>query len=109
MSRDFNWDDLSHNQRALVLRMRRLGFGSIRGLGVRRGDPSFGPNTRVEREVKLGRDKEPLAAPQCPSYTPKKAIQQLFEELARIGDGVVDIDVRHGLPTHLYTTEPGID
>ena len=107
MNGERNMKELSPNQRALILRIQQMQFGTIKRLGARLGDPIFGPNTLVQRDVKLGRDKEPHTAPQSPSFTPKKAYQQLFDELARIGDGEVDIEVRHRLPTRLSITEPG--
>ncbi len=90
----------SPNLRRLLERMRRLGFGTVRGLHVRSGDPLFDPPYLV---VSIHRTTEP-----APKRTPSPASgfalsreQSRFAEiLAQVGDGVIDlIKVHDGLPT----------
>lgn len=91
--------DLSPERQRLIALMQALSFGRIEGLGVRNKQPFVDKNTRVIRERKLGTVAEPRAMPKNPAFTPKRAIIELFEELDRICDGVVEcIEVKYGLP-----------
>lgn len=91
---------LSPNLLRLLERMRRIGFGTIRGLHVRAGDPLFDPPFQI---IRVHRTTEP-----APSRTPaqthgfalKREQTRFAEILAEIGNGVIDlIKVHEGLPT----------
>lgn len=93
---------LSPNQRRLLERMRTLGFGIIRGLHVRAGEPVFDPLPVIVRVV---RTTEPPPGPPRPapeSFVLCREQQTFLRHLTDLGDGVVDlIKVHDGLPVQL--------
>jgi len=96
----------SPNLRRLLDRMWRLGFGTIRGLHVRAGDPLFDPPPLVVRTVRLAeaatRRRESASA-DCLLKREQTAFQ---EQLASIGSGVIDvIKIHDGLPVGLEIIE----
>lgn len=96
---------LTPGQRRLVEAMRRLGFGRIENLIVQHGEPVFDVGTRVRRERKFGSSDSPPRTSNAPHEALKAEVVELLDELALIGDGIVDaIDVRHGLPFRLITS-----
>lgn len=89
----------SPHLRRLLERMRRLGFGTIRGLHVRAGDPLFDPPFQI---VSVHRTTEP-APKRIPSPAAGFALsreQSRFAEiLAQVGDGVIElIKIHDGMP-----------
>lgn len=98
---------LSPNQRRLLERMRKLGFGLIRGLHVRAGDPLFDPSPTIVRTVRLP-EPGPNAARVAPDAFALCREQRAFLEcLSHMGDGVIDvIKVHDGLPVNLEIHEP---
>jgi hypothetical protein len=78
-----------------------LGFGCIEHLWIRDGLPCYEPRPRIVQTVKL--DSEPARKPDDghADMTLKKEFESLFDQLRQLPDGVVDIEVRHGLPFRL--------
>lgn len=98
---------LSPNQRRLLERMRTLGFGTIRGLNVRNGEPLFDPLPVVVRVLRTA-EMPPVTNRLSPgSYSPCREQLACLRHLAEIGDGVVDvIKVHDGLPVQLEVRLP---
>lgn len=96
---------LTPGQRRLVEAMRLLAFGRIENLVVQHGEPVFDAATRFRRERKLGGKGGLSHRPIPPSCVLKSEVRELLDELAAIGDGIIDrIEVRHGLPFRLITS-----
>lgn len=92
---------LNPDQRRTVEVIESLGFGVIERLLIRGGLPCFEPEPRIVQAIKL--DSETVAQPDrgCTHLTLKKEFESLFEQLSRLRDGIVDIEVRHSLPSRL--------
>jgi hypothetical protein len=92
---------LNPAQRQTLEIIESLGFGSIERLSVRGGLPCYEPEPRIVQAIKL--DSEPERQPDhsCTDLTLKKEFESLFDQLSRLGDANVDIEVRHGLPFRL--------
>jgi hypothetical protein len=88
-------------QRQTVEIIESLGFGSIESLWIRGGLPCFDPEPRIVQAIKL--DSEPERKPDrsCADLTLKKEFESLFDQLSRLGDGIVDIEIRHSAPFRL--------
>ena len=101
------WSDatagsLSPNLRRLLDRMRRLGYGTIRGLHVRAGDPLFDPPPLVVRMVRLTEAGPPCRELPSVEYALKREQIAFQRELVAIGTGVIDVvKVHDGLPVGL--------
>lgn len=87
-------------QRRTVAIIESLGFGSIEGLWIHGGLPCYEPEPRIVQTIKF--ESEPKRKPDGHAeLTLKKEFESLFGQLSRLRDGVVDIEVRHGLPFKL--------
>jgi hypothetical protein len=78
-----------------------LGFGSIEHLQIRCGVPCHDPEPRIVQTIKLDSDPERQPDRTDAGLTLKKHFEILFEQLNRLGEGTVDIEVQHGLPFRL--------
>ena len=101
-----NSRELTDTQRWLLQIMREYRFGRIENLPVRGGRPVLDEGWRIVRAVRLGRERDRAQALMGgETFGLKQAILDLFEELARVGDGlIVHLEFRHGLPCLLETT-----
>ena len=92
---------LNSSQRRTVEIIEGLGFGVIERLLIRGGLPCYDREPRIVQAIKL--DSEPDRQPDrsCIDLTLKKEFESLFDQLSRLRDGVVDIEVRHSLPFRL--------
>jgi hypothetical protein len=92
---------LNPGQRQTVEIIEGLGFGVIERLSIRDGLPSYERVPRIVQAIKL--DSEPVREPDrsCADLTLKKEFECLFDQLGRLGNSVVDIEVRHSLPFRL--------
>jgi hypothetical protein len=92
---------LDPGQRRTVEIIGALGFGVIERLSIRDGSPCYEPETRLVQAIKL--DSEPKGQPdcRCADLTLKKEFESLFAQFERLGDGVVDLEIRHSLPFRL--------
>ncbi|HRX85790.1 MAG TPA: hypothetical protein P5572_12295 [Phycisphaerae bacterium] len=87
--------------------MQTMNFGRIEAVRVADGQPVLDPPPRVIREVKLGASTGARAELSLADFVLKAEVRELFTELATVGDGVIDsIEVRHGLPFRLITSQP---
>ncbi len=90
---------LSPNERRLLERMQRLGFGTIRGLHVRAGEPQFDPPFKVSRTWLARGRNAPRLESDLADFILKDEQASFFRELHAIGDGIIDIlKVHDGLP-----------
>ena len=88
-------------QRQTVAIIEALGFGVIEHLAIREGVPCFEPEPRIVQTIKLdfGPERNPDSG--LADLTLKKEFETLFDQLNRLGEGVVDIEVRHSAPFRL--------
>jgi hypothetical protein len=92
---------LNPSQRRAVEIIEALGFGVIERLSIRGGLPCFEPEPRIVQAIKLD------SAPHGPvdhveaDLTLGKEFESLFDQLSRLRDAVVDVEVRHSLPFRL--------
>jgi hypothetical protein len=92
---------LSLGQRRTLAIMQELGFGRIEGLSIHDGQPSYDPAPRIVQEIKLGSEPEYRPDHNDADLTLKREFESLFNQLSRLRDGIVDIEVRHSAPFRL--------
>jgi hypothetical protein len=92
---------LDIGQRRTVEIIEALGFGVIERLLIRCGLPCFEPEPRIVQTIKLDSDPERHPDRTSANLTLKKEFESLFEQLIRLRDGIVDIEVRHSAPFRL--------
>jgi hypothetical protein len=92
---------LNPGQRQTVEIIEALGFGVIERLWIRGGLPCFEPELRIVQSIKLDSESQEQPDRGSAGLTLKKEFESLFDQLSRLGDGVVDIEVRHSLPFRL--------
>ena len=98
---------LSGPRRRLVEMMTRLDFGRIEQLRCRNGEPAYSPPPRILRSVKLGSAARPRPEADQTDFRLKAEVVQLFEQLAQLGDGTVELlEVSSGLPTRIVIAQP---
>ena len=97
---------LNPDQHRTVEIIEGLVFGVIERLVIRGGTPCFEPAPRIVQTIKL--DSKPARLPDHggADLTLKKEFESLFEQLSRLRDGAVDIEVRHSLPFRLVLERP---
>jgi hypothetical protein len=91
---------LSSGERRTVEIIEALGFGVIRGLSIRHGQPYYNPAPEIIQSIKLGSRPERLHG-SSDTETLEKQFAHLFHHLGELQDGTVDIEVQHGLPFNL--------
>lgn len=83
--------------------MQELDFGRIEALAVRAGEPVLDPPPSIVREVKFGGQNGPRSERRLDDFTLKDKVVELFDELDRLGDGLIDVlTVKHGLPFNMH-------
>jgi len=91
--------DLSREGQTLVEQMQRINFGRIEHLPVRGGQPVWADQSRVIRKVKLGGENTPRTESGYGDFELKRQVVDLFDQLERIGDGLIrSLEIKHGLP-----------
>jgi hypothetical protein len=97
---------LSSNQRRLLERMQQLGFGTIRGLHVRNGEPQFDPPFEITRTARLPGNNAARPELALNDFVLKRAQTSFFEELMAINDGIIEqLKVQDGLPVWIEVRE----
>jgi hypothetical protein len=99
--------DLTIGQRWLVNVMRVQQSGFIEKLRVEGGQPGPDRNLKVVRVARLGTNRggTPVPVEASGDFELKRATGDLFDEFARIGNGVVRrLEFRYGLPFRVETT-----
>ena len=88
-------------RRRLVDLIEVLGFGVIEHLQIRGGLPRYEPEPRIVQALKLASESSQAVSDDHADLTLKQEFENLFDQLNRLGDVVVDIEVRHKLPFRL--------
>jgi len=97
---------LSSNRSRLLEMLQALNFGRIEQLRVISGEPAFDPSPKITREVKFGGENGMRPELSLSDFSLKRQVQELFEELDQIGNGVIDVlVVKHGLPFSMQVAE----
>ena len=98
--------ELTQARQRLVVLMQEMDFGRVH-LHVRGGEPQFDPKPRVVRKVKIGAPRPPRPEVKLTGFVLKKEVVELFRDLEELDNGMVKIEVRHGLPFSMeIETEP---
>jgi hypothetical protein len=92
---------LKEDERRIVDIIEALGFGVIERLTIRDGLPCYEPEPRIVQAIKLASAPERRADRSCGDLTLKAEFEYLFDQLTRLRDGLVDIEVRHSAPFRL--------
>jgi hypothetical protein len=96
--------DLSPQQCSLLELMRVHQFGRIENMSVRAGQPVVDQDLKVVRVACFGGESGGTKLPGTDEFELKRAVCDLFDELARLGDGtVVRLEFKRGLPCLLET------
>jgi hypothetical protein len=98
---------LSAPQKRLLETIQKMNYGRIEGLWIRGGEPIFDPPPRIVKDVKLGAaDSGARAELESTDFALKREHIELFENLRRLGDGIIDsIEIKSGLPFRLIVEE----
>lgn len=94
-------DSLKPSQQRIVEMIDALTFGRIEGLTIRCGEPYYEPAPCIAQEIKLGTPPEDRRRSNSQDFALKSEFESLFIHLERLGNGIVDIEIRHGLPFRL--------
>jgi hypothetical protein len=102
---DLTTGGLSAQQRRLIELMREHRFGRIENMQVRDGQPILEKDLRVVRVARLGGESGGTKVPKTAEFELNRATLDLFDELARLGNGtVVRLEFKWGLPWLLEAT-----
>jgi hypothetical protein len=97
---------LSGDRQRLVELMQRLGFGLIKGLQVRDGNPVLDPLPEVTREHKFGGENGPRPELAATDFALKTQVIELFREFDRLRDTTIAVlEVKHGLPFRMLLAD----
>jgi hypothetical protein len=98
--------ELSAPQLSLLQIMREHQFGRIENMSIRAGQPVLDQDLKVVRVASLGGESDGAKRPSTDEFELKRAVCDLFDELARLGHGtVVKLEFKRGLPCRLETTD----
>ena len=100
---------LSPGRRWLVESMQQIGFGRIECVAFVGGEPLLNPLPRLYRNHRLTGPNHRRRETELGDFVLKQRVIDLFEELDRLGDGVIAVlEVRDGLPYEMTLEErPG--
>ena len=90
---------LSRPRQALVDLMRELGFAKITAVQIVGGEPDL-TLAIVRRDITLTQDRFEQNVP-SDDFQLKRTVVRLFHNFDRLGNAVVEIEIRHGLPVHM--------
>jgi hypothetical protein len=97
--------DLSAQQCSLLEIMREHQYGRVENMSIQAGQPVLDQNFKVVRVACLGGESGGTKPPAGDEFELKRAVCDLFDELARLGHGtVVRLEFKRGLPCRLETT-----
>jgi hypothetical protein len=93
-------------QLKLVEAIEELGWGRIEQIPICDGSPWLEAAAQTIREIKLGSKTESFERSQA-DHTLKAEFDQLLDQLLELGDGLVDVEIRHGIPFKLFVRRCG--
>lgn len=97
---------LTPARQRLVEDMQRLGYGRYKKLVVCNGQPVLDPPPRRYRHRRLHGANQDRKEDVLPDFRLKDSILKLFEEMDRLGSGVIArLEVRDGLPYDMTIKE----
>jgi hypothetical protein len=86
--------------------MQRIGFGRIKRLAIVNGEPLVNPPPRIYRAHRLTGPNQRRRETELEDFGLKQRVVDLFEELDRLGSGVIAVlEVRDGLPYEMALEE----
>ena len=92
---------LHPDQRRTVEIIEALGFGAIEHFLIRGGLPCYEPEPLVVQAIKLDSAPERQPDRSDADLTLKIEFERLFGQLNQLHEGVVDVEIRHGVPVRL--------
>ena len=92
---------LNPDQRRTVEIIEALDFGVIERLLIHGGVPCYEPEPRIVQAIKLASEPQRQPGHRNADLSLSKAFENLFEQLGRLRDGFVDVEVQHSLPFRL--------
>jgi hypothetical protein len=92
---------LNPGQRRILEIIEELRFGRIEQLSIHDGEPCYARAPRIVQEIKLGSESGRQPEHSSTDLALKKEFHDLFNELGRLRDGIVDIEIRHSVPFRL--------
>jgi hypothetical protein len=92
---------LNPDQRRTVEIIEALGFGVIERLSIRVGLPCYEPGPRILQTIKLASQSALQHDRRNADLNLNMAFENLFEQLSQLRDGIVDVEIQHGLPFRL--------
>ena len=99
--------ELSPTRRRLVEDMQDLGFGRYKKLMVKDREPVLDPPPKRQRNRRLHGGNHDRGEAQLDDFLLKDAVLELFDEMDRLGNGVIaELMVRNGLPYDITIDEP---
>jgi hypothetical protein len=85
--------------------MREHQFGRIENMSILAGQPVLDQELKIVRVACLGGESSGTKLPGGDEFELKRAVCDLFNELARLGHGtIVKLEFKRGLPCRLETT-----
>ena len=93
--------DLKLGQRAILAIIQELEFGVIERVSVRDGEPLLVATTRIIEEVTLASSQRRHFHHGSADFTLTREFECLFDQLKKLQNGTVDIQIRHSRPFRL--------
>ncbi len=97
---------LSSPRAQLIERMQRLGYGTIEGLVIRKGEPVLRPSPRIVRDVKFGAENGPRPESHLEDFVLKGQVKDFLAHLDDLSNTTIRrLEVKHGLPFRMEVEE----
>lgn len=97
---------LRPSERRLLEIAHEVGWGTVPNIPVRNGELVLGAKVKRKRKRRLGKnDRGRCTQPLTDDSLLKEQHVELIQEIRRIKDGVVSIEIQDGLPVDLVVEE----
>jgi len=97
---------LKPSEQRLLSIAHGVGWGTLPNIPVRNGELVLGEKVKTKRKRRLGKnDRGRCTKPLTDDCLLKQQQVELIQEIRRIKDGVVSIDIQDGLPVDLEVEE----
>lgn len=98
-SRVLRFSELSPQRQMLVRLCQQANYGSIRGLEINDGEPSFNPAPVVQVDLKLDGDDPPRPESKLEDFELSREVVRLLERIDDSSTAMIELlDVRAGIP-----------